>query len=252
MFTGVLFIFSGWVKAIDPMGTAFKMEQYFGEFESTLSQTMFSFLSPLFPLLSSISIWFSLLMIIFEIVLGIMLFFGIKPKLTAWLFFLLVVFFTILTGFTYLTGYVPGGVNFFDFAHWGPYKASNMKVTDCGCFGDFIKLEPKISFFKDIALLFPSVYFLFRHKDMHTLLSNKWNNLTMVISTTILLLYCLYNFKWNEPHIDFRPFAIGADIATKRAAEKKAQSEVKVTAFGIKNLKTGVITEVPYDQYMKN
>jgi uncharacterized membrane protein YphA (DoxX/SURF4 family) len=249
-FTGVLFIFSGWVKAIDPMGTAFKMEQYFGEFESVFSQTMFKFISPVFPMLSNISIWFSVGMIIFEIVLGIMLLFGIKPKLTAWLFFLLVVFFTILTGFTYLTGYVPSGATFFDFASWGPYKASNMKVTDCGCFGDFLKLEPKISFFKDIALLVPSIYFLFKYKDMHQLLTSKWNKIVMAGSTLLLILYCLNNFVWNEPHIDFRPFRNGADIAVLRAEEKKAQSEVQITDYTLKNLADGKIVDVPFKQYL--
>lgn len=48
-FTGVLFIISGLVKAVDPMGTAFKMEQYFTEFEYTLAETSLSFLAPLFP-----------------------------------------------------------------------------------------------------------------------------------------------------------------------------------------------------------
>ncbi len=249
-FTGVLFIFSGWVKAIDPMGTAFKMEQYFGEFESLFSQTMFKFISPIFPMLSNISIWFSVGMIIFEIVLGIMLLVGIRPKLTAWLFFLLVVFFTILTGFTYLTGYVPSGSTFFDFASWGPYKASNMKVTDCGCFGDFLKLEPKISFMKDLVLLVPAIYFLFRHKDMHALLSKKWNSILMLASTLVLIIYCLNNFVWNEPHIDFRPFKNGANIAALRAEEKKAQAEVQITDFTLKSLVDGKTIDVPYKQYM--
>ena len=75
---------------------------------------------------------------------------GYYRKWTAWLFFLIVFFFTILTGFTYLTGYVPLDANFFDFSAWGPYVKENMRVTDCGCFGDFIKLDPKISFFKDL------------------------------------------------------------------------------------------------------
>ncbi|HUR30572.1 MAG TPA: MauE/DoxX family redox-associated membrane protein, partial [Saprospiraceae bacterium] len=115
-FTGVLFIVSGMVKAVDPLGTAYKMEQYFAEFQYTFAETSASFLSPLFPFLSSISIWFSVFMIVFEILLGLMLVLGHKPKLTSWLFLLLVVFFTALTGFTYLTGYVPSDANFFKFA----------------------------------------------------------------------------------------------------------------------------------------
>ena len=149
-FTGALFVFSGWVKAIDPLGTAYKMEQYFAEFEYTFQETWMSFIAPLFPWLSEFSVGFSVFMIVFEIVLGLMLLLGARPKLASWAFLLLVLFFTFLTGFTYLTGYVPQGVNFFEFGKWDAWVETNMKVTDCGCFGDFIKLKPKTSFLKDV------------------------------------------------------------------------------------------------------
>ena len=250
-FTGFLFIFSGWVKVIDSMGTAFKMEQYFAEFESVFSGTWFSFIAPLFPFLSGFSVTFAVVMIIFEIVLGIMLVLGIKPKFTAWAFLLLVAFFTVLTGFTYLTGYVPAGVNFFNFGAWEAYKATNMKVTDCGCFGDFIKLEPKISFFKDVILLIPAIWFILRYKEMHNLVSEKLSRWIPAISTLILLGYALYNFIIDEPHIDFRPFKIGTDVATVKQAEDDAAAAVQITHFLMKDLATGSIVEVPYADYMK-
>jgi len=137
-FVGALFIFSGFVKAMDPLGTAYKMEQYFVEFESTFSETWLSFIAPLFPALSEASITFSVVMIVFEIVLGLMILIGSSPRFSSWAFFLLVAFFTFLTGFTYLTGYVPNGVNFFEFGQWTAFEETNMKVTDCGCFGDFL------------------------------------------------------------------------------------------------------------------
>ena len=166
-FTGLLFIFSGFVKAIDPLGTAYKMEQYFAEFETTFQATSASFLAPLFPWLSEYSIGFSVFMIVLEIILGIMLVVGSRPKLTAWLFLLMILFFAFLTGFTYLTAYVPSGVNFFDFAQWGPYKETNMRVTDCGCVGDFLKLVPRVSFFKYLVLLVPAILFVLQSKLMH-------------------------------------------------------------------------------------
>jgi len=130
-FCGVWYIFSGFVKAIDPLGTAYKMEDYFGEFESTFADTWLSFIAPMFPALSSVSIYFSVFMIILEIVLGLALILGAFPKITSWIFWLLLAFFTFLTGFTYLTGYVGEGVNFFEFSKWGSYDKNNMKVTDC-------------------------------------------------------------------------------------------------------------------------
>ena len=133
-YCGALFLFSGWVKAVDPLGTAYKMEQYFGEFESVFSDTAMSFIAPIFPFLGEYVASFSVGVIVFELILGLMLIMGSKSKLTSWLFFGLVAFFTVLTGFTYLTGYVPQDVNFFEFSKWAPYNENNMKVTDCGCF----------------------------------------------------------------------------------------------------------------------
>ncbi len=251
-FTGILFLFSGWVKAVDPLGTAFKMEDYFAEFQATFADTSMSFIAPLFPFLSGYSIAFAIFMIIFEIILGIMLIIGDRPKLTAWLFFLLVVFFTVLTGFTFLTGYVPMDQNFFSFSAWTEYKATNMRVTDCGCFGDFIKLDPRISFYKDLFLLIPSIYFLVRWKDMHTLFSAKTRNVTLVGFTLFLILYCVYNFYWDEPHVDFRPFRNVANIAEIKKAETESANAVKVLAMKMKNKTTGEIKEFSYEEYMKN
>jgi uncharacterized membrane protein YphA (DoxX/SURF4 family) len=108
-FAGVWFVFSGIVKAIDPIGTAYKMEDYFAAFETTFGglQNAFSGLAPLFPYLAQYSAGFSIFMIVLEIALGVMLMLGYAKRVTAILFFLIVVFFTVLTGFTYLTGFVP-------------------------------------------------------------------------------------------------------------------------------------------------
>jgi len=250
-FCGALFVFSGWVKAIDPLGTAYKMEQYFGEFESTFEGTWMSFLAPMFPWLSEYAIAFSVFMIVFEIVLGIMLLLGSRPKLTAWAFLLLVGFFTFLTGFTYLTGYVPSEVNFFEFSKWGPYVESNMKVTDCGCFGDFLKLKPKVSFFKDIFLLLPALLFVFRTKQMHQLFSGKVRTGIIVASTIGLTIYCLSNYVWDLPHIDFRPFNVGKNVLATKQVEEEAAASVKILSYKMTNKGNGEVIELPYNQFLK-
>lgn len=249
-FTGALFIFSGWVKAIDPLGTAYKMEDYFNEFYYTFSDTWMSFIAPLFTFMHDQSVIVSVIFIVFEIVVGIMLILGIKPKLTAWMFFLLIAFFTVLTGYTYLTGYVPQGVNFFSFGEWGPYVKSNMKVTDCGCFGDFIKLEPFTSFLKDVFLLVPAIYFIFQHKKMHQLFSANTRGIIFALSAIGLTMYCLSNFSWDLPHTDFRPFKNGANIAEQRQVEMNAAAATEITAYKLKNMNTGKMEELPSDQYM--
>jgi len=250
-FTGALFIFSGWVKAIDPLGTAYKMEQYFAEFEYTFQETWMSFLAPLFPWLSDYSIGFSVFMIVFEIVLGIALLMGIRPKLTSWAFLILVGFFTFLTGYTYLTGYVPSDVNFFEFGKWGPYVETNMKVTDCGCFGDFLKLKPKISFIKDLILLIPAFYFVFRYKDMHQLFTKNIRSIIIGASTLIIFLYCLSNYSWDLPHTDFRPFAVKTNVLQKMVAEQKAYDNIQVTGYILTNKASDEMIEIPMAEFMK-
>jgi uncharacterized membrane protein YphA (DoxX/SURF4 family) len=250
-FCGSLFIFSGYVKAVDPLGTAFKMEQYFAEFFYTFKDTALSFLAPVFPWFSSHSITFSTVMVVFEIVLGAMLLLGSRPKLTAWLFLLLVVFFTALTGFTYLTGYVPSGVNFFEFGKWGSYVETNMRVTDCGCFGDFLKLKPKISFFKDVFLLLPAIFFVFRSRQMHQLFTPSVRTRLVWLTGLGFLVFCWRNISWDEPVFDFRPFKAGTDIRKQREIEQEAQANVKITHYKMINKADGKVVTLPYEQYLK-
>ncbi len=251
-FCGVWFIFSGFVKAVDPLGTAYKMQQYFAEFETTFQHTWFKWLSPLFPILGYYSTGFSIFMIVLEIMLGILLVIGGWKRFTGVAFLLIIVFFTILTGFTYLTGYVPNGVNFFEFSKWSHYETTNMRVTDCGCFGDFLKLEPKVSFFKDLFLLIPACLFIIRIRDKHTLFSSKVNNVIIIVSTIACLFYCFNNFYFDIPSIDFRPFKEGVNIREKKKAEEEAMTNVKITAYKLKNIKTGDVINVPYDKYLSN
>ena len=252
-FCGLLFIISGFVKAVDPMGTAFKMEDYFHQFEASFEGSLMSFIAPLFPFLSSFSIGFSVFMIVLEILIGVMLMIGARKKLTSWAFLLIIIFFTILTGFTFLTGFVPQSENFFNFSAWGAYDPLNMRVTDCGCFGDFIVLDPRISFFKDIVLLVPALYFVFKHKDMHQYFKNKSTNDLIALAVSAgLVLYCVSNYAWDIPHADFRPFKKGVNIREQKMLEEDALANISVLTWKLKNLETDEVVEINNEDYMAN
>lgn len=252
-FSGVWFAFSGVVKAVDPWGTAFKMQQYFGEFKSTFNETSFKFITPLLSWMSDNALSFSIFMIVLEILIGVLLILGHKTKLTSWVMLLIMVFFTALTGYTHLTGYVPDGVNFFEFAKWGTWIETNMKVTDCGCFGDFLKLKPTVSFYKDLVILLPiTLFFVFKHKDFTPLFTDKVRKILAWTTIILSTIFCLRNTFYDEPVVDFRPFRNGVNIRTQKAAEEEAAGKVKILSWKIKNDKTGETLELPDEVYMKN
>lgn len=244
-FTGALFIFSGWVKAIDPLGTAYKMEQYFDEFAYH-----FTWFKGIFPVLAEYALAFSVIFIILELVLGVMLIIGARPKLTAWLFLFIVGFFTVLTGFTHLTGYVPRDASFFEFAKWGEFLESNRKVTDCGCFGDFLKLDPYVSFLKDVFLFIPAIFFIFANKNFHQLFTKKVRTGITLAGIALFGFYGFSNFAWDLPDTDFRPFAIGTDIPARKQLEEDAQANIPIS-YELTNKQSGEMVSMSMDEYLK-
>lgn len=214
-FLGSLFIFSGFVKAIDPLGTAYKMKDYFDAFSQ--------FTGVSFQFLAKMSTFLAVTMIVLEIVLGVALIIGFKKKITLGLSAAIMVFFTILTGFTYLTGYI--NPDFYDITMRHELKAAgehvpvfvefdklNMKVTDCGCFGDFLKLEPVITFSKDVVLLFVLAFIFIRMKDIQQFFGKSFSWLKIGGTTFFFLLFCFSNYIWGLPMVDFRPYKVGNDI----------------------------------------
>lgn len=208
---GALFLFSATVKAIDPTGTAIKMEEYFEELHLL-------FMEPF-------SLTFSVIMIVMEFLLGLALILGWRKKLTLWLLILMNVFFTFLTGYTTVTG----------------------KVTDCGCFGDFIKQTPMESFIKDLILLtLLLIIFLGRKKIKEVFIDSKG-----MILLGIVGLGCLYfnfsNFYFDKPIVDFRPYAVGKDINAQRVeiADKLDYG------FKFKNTSSGEVKRVGMSDYSK-
>lgn len=189
--TGGLFIFSGLIKMNDPVGFAFKLEEYFSKPVLDLE-----FLMPLaLPL--------AIVLVIFEVLLGFLLLLGIFKKFTLWSLLGMIVFFTFLTF----------------------YSAWFNKVTDCGCFGDAIKLTPWESFWKDVVLLV-LIVFLFRYqKYIKPRLPFNWSLAAMGLSliACIALVVQVLN---HLPVMDFRPYKIGVHIPSDMEVPEDAPAPV--------------------------
>ena len=249
-FCGAWFVLSGYVKVADPLGTAYKMEQYFDEFAATAVGAGLSFAEPLFAFGSSVSPYIAMVMVVLEVVLGVMLITGTRPRFAAWTFLTVMAFFTALTGFTFLTGYVPTSANFFAFSEWGPYVDTNMRVTDCGCFGDFLKLEPYTSFLKDIALMVPAVAFVVAPGQMHQWFGPGLRRGVSWASVAAASLFGMSNFVWGLPAHDFRPFAEGEHLRERRRLEEEAAANVEI-GYRLTSKVTGEAVELPMDEYLE-
>lgn len=178
---GIEFIFSGFVKVVDPYGTGLKLQEYFEVFAVDVPK-----MTPFFHFLAENSLMLSLAFCCLELILGVALLFSFKPKIVAWITLLLMLFFTFLTF----------------------YSAYFQKVTDCGCFGDFFKLKPWDSFYKDlISLFFILIIFFYRKKYNHSELGTP----AVLLSTIIAFGIGIYGIR-NLPMLDFLPYAKGKSI----------------------------------------
>ena len=174
---GVLFIISGYIKLNDPVGFSFKLEEYFSQGVLDL------------PVFMPYALAISLFVVILEVVLGVLLLLGYMRKITLWSLLGMIVFFTFLTF----------------------YSAYFNKVTDCGCFGDAIKLTPWESFTKDVILLVLILILMAGARYIKPLFTTKWNIGLVLLSLALCIGYA--NHVLNHlPVIDFRPYKIGANI----------------------------------------
>ena len=174
---GLLFIVSGFIKLNDPVGFSFKLEEYFSQGVLDL------------PVFMPYALAISIFVVILEVILGVLLLLGFKKRITLWSLLGMIVFFTFLTF----------------------YSAYFNKVTDCGCFGDAIKLTPWESFTKDLVLLVLILILMAGTRYIKPLFSPKWNIGLVLLSLALCIGYA--NHVLNHlPVIDFRPYKIGANI----------------------------------------
>ena len=177
LIVSLTFIFSGFVKLVDPLGSSYKFEEYFGADVLNLE-----FLIPF-------ALQFSILLILAEIMLGVMLLIGFKPKLTVWSLFFISLLFLFLT--------------------W--YSAYFDKVTDCGCFGDAVQLSPWETFYKNVVLIFLVILLIVRVYDIQPVYSETFARRLSLISL-LLFVFVSYYVLRHLPIIDFRAYAVGKNI----------------------------------------
>jgi uncharacterized membrane protein YphA (DoxX/SURF4 family) len=178
IFVGVLFIISGLIKLNDPLGFSYKLQEYFSVDVLNI------------PFLEPYALIISVLVVVFEVVLGVFLLIGYKPKFTVWSLLGMIVFFTFLTF----------------------YSAYFDKVKDCGCFGDALKLTPWESFNKDVVLLVFILVLFFGVKYIKPVFSNLVTTVFAMLSF-VLSFWLGYHVLMHLPVIDFRAYKIGKNIA---------------------------------------
>jgi len=200
--TGMVFIFSGFVKAIDPLGSTYKFTDYFHAFGMDF-MTPLAF--PLAVLLSSV-----------ELMIGISLLLGYRMVFTSWILLLFMSFFTVLTFILALTN----------------------PVTDCGCFGDAIILTNWQTFWKNVILMF-FVLVVFSGRRRFQPVRNpltEWIVLVILFAcTTMIPVYCYDHL----PLIDFMPFSKGSSIPEGMAIPEDAPRDIYQTDLLYENRNTG-------------
>ena len=185
---GLLFIFSGLIKANDPLGLSYKMQEFFDVWGMSF--------------LADYTLGLAFVMNILEIVTGIALIIKFPYKQTLWLLLALIIFFTFLTGYALFSG----------------------KIKTCGCFGDCIPLTPKMSFIKDIILLISIVILLFTQKKVKTTM-HKVLGLFIIILATAGVGYGQQYVLAHLPIIDCLPYKVGNDILEKMKSPADAVAD---------------------------
>lgn len=173
---GITFVFSGFVKAVDPIGFAYKIEDYLIAFQ----------LIPFIPL----ALTFAVTLILVELLLGVFILLGLYRKLSTAMG---VLFMAVMTPMTL-------------------YIAIKNPVEDCGCFGDALVISNWDTFYKNIVLVLLAVLLLVYHKRIKPLFTNKSKGLVVGFVFLFSLLFCLYNIFYL-PIMDFRPYKVGVNIA---------------------------------------
>lgn len=188
---GGLFIFSGMIKLNDPLGFSYKLQEYFSPEVLDL------------PVFMPYALGISIIVVVLEVLLGVFLLIGYKPKFTVYTILAMIIFFTFLTF----------------------YAAYFEVVKDCGCFGDFLPMKPWESFTKDVVLLVLILVLVAGLKHIKPFLKT--------LPTTVIALLGFVFSLWFGYHVlthlpvwDFRAYKIGDNLSANMTLPDNAQKEV--------------------------
>jgi uncharacterized membrane protein YphA (DoxX/SURF4 family) len=196
---GFVFIFSGFVKGVDPLGSTYKFSDYFNAFN--------------LGFLDFLALPFAYLLSAAEFLIGISLLFGFRFRLGAWAITVFMGFFTVLTFILALTN----------------------PVTDCGCFGDAIIMTNWQTFFKNLILL-PFVFIAFRFRRDQKEKGPSFYSWTGLVLFGVLFFALQEHAIRHLPLLDFRPYSIGTNIPDKmNVPEGMPQDEYQTILYYEKN-----------------
>jgi uncharacterized membrane protein YphA (DoxX/SURF4 family) len=209
---GLVFIFSAFVKGVDPLGSAYKFGDYFVAF----GMSSLDFLTlPMSFFLSTA-----------EFVIGVALLWGIRMPFFSWAVLVFMTAFALLT---------------LNLAIYDP-------VSDCGCFGDAIILSNWETFYKNLAIMV-LVLVIFQNRWRFKQLYQKRTEWGIVVAFVILFLgFMIYNYT-HLPVMDYRPYHVGSYLPEKMEIPEGAPHDEYETIFYYKNLNSGEVKKFESDNY---
>ena len=209
---GLVFVFSGFVKAVDPLGTCYKIQDYIEAFG--LAKVVPDFL----PLMLSIALC------CLEFLIGIMLLLRVRRRIATILVLLMMVVMTPLTFYLALTN----------------------PISDCGCFGDALVLTNWQTFYKNVVLLIGAIVVFIGYNQLTPILSPKKEWMVTSWSLVFILGIAFYGLYYL-PLFDFRPYKIGVNIPQAMEIPEGAELSKYDTRFVLE--KGGEKREFGLDDY---
>ena len=210
-FVGLLFIFSGLIKANDPLGLSYKMQEFF---EVWGLQS-----------LNDYTLAFALVMNVFEVLAGVAVIIGWRMRLFSWLLLLLIIFFCFLTAYAYITG----------------------NIKTCGCFGDCIPLTPLTSFIKDLILLILILVLFVNRNNIRPSIHIPLPQIILLLSIAGVVFLQWYALNYL-PLKDCLPYKVGDNIVANMQVKP---GDEPVSQFTYVYKKDGKTIELSQDSLEK-